>query len=169
MFWTRWFKWMSHDMAIDLGTANTLVYVRGRGVVLIGHSQGTGILSKLLRSEVERHRAVRIPAGPADEPARVSAARRGAQAERAPDKTVRAGDGDDAAEALEKLRNGMFVGIRESSFSHFLEENIRVVTRDVPAAARRVGELVSVHVIPRPHANLEDALPIGKANAGAKA
>ena len=31
------------------------------------------------------------------------------------------------------------------------------------AAARRVGELVSVHVIPRPHANLEDALPIGKA------
>jgi rod shape-determining protein MreB and related proteins len=34
MFWTRWFKWMSHDMAIDLGTANTLVYVRGRGIVL---------------------------------------------------------------------------------------------------------------------------------------
>jgi microcompartment protein CcmL/EutN len=26
-----------------------------------------------------------------------------------------------------------------------------------------VGELVSVHVIPRPHANLEEALPIGKA------
>ena len=34
MFWTKWFKWMSHDMAIDLGTANTLVYVRGRGIVL---------------------------------------------------------------------------------------------------------------------------------------
>jgi microcompartment protein CcmL/EutN len=31
-----------------------------------------------------------------------------------------------------------------------------------------VGELVSVHVIPRPHANLEDVLPIGKAS-GAKA
>jgi ethanolamine utilization protein EutM len=30
------------------------------------------------------------------------------------------------------------------------------------AAARRVGELVSVHVIPRPHSNLEDVLPIGK-------
>ena len=30
------------------------------------------------------------------------------------------------------------------------------------ADARRVGELVSVHVIPRPHSNLEDALPIGK-------
>ncbi|MCK5519369.1 MAG: rod shape-determining protein, partial [Alphaproteobacteria bacterium] len=25
---------MSTDMAIDLGTANTLVYVRGRGIVL---------------------------------------------------------------------------------------------------------------------------------------
>src|SRR5687767_11828774 len=34
MFWNRWFKWMSNDMAIDLGTANTLVYVRGRGIVL---------------------------------------------------------------------------------------------------------------------------------------
>ena len=33
------------------------------------------------------------------------------------------------------------------------------------AAARRVGDLVSVHVIPRPHANLEDALPIGKATS----
>ena len=30
------------------------------------------------------------------------------------------------------------------------------------------GELVAVHVIPRPHANLEDALPIGKATATAK-
>jgi microcompartment protein CcmL/EutN len=29
-----------------------------------------------------------------------------------------------------------------------------------------VGELVSVHVIPRPHANLEDVLPIGKAGKG---
>ena len=34
MAWARWFKFMSHDMAIDLGTANTLVYVRGRGIVL---------------------------------------------------------------------------------------------------------------------------------------
>ena len=30
----RWLKFMSQDMAIDLGTANTLVYVRGRGIVL---------------------------------------------------------------------------------------------------------------------------------------
>ena len=31
------------------------------------------------------------------------------------------------------------------------------------AAAQKVGELVSVHVIPRPHVNLEDIFPIGKA------
>ena len=30
------------------------------------------------------------------------------------------------------------------------------------AAARRVGELISVHVIPRPHESLEETLPIGK-------
>ncbi len=34
MVFTRFFKFMSHDMAIDLGTANTLVYLRGRGIVL---------------------------------------------------------------------------------------------------------------------------------------
>ncbi|MGE0774814.1 MAG: rod shape-determining protein [Sphingomonadaceae bacterium] len=34
MFWTRFFKFLSHDMAIDLGTANTVVYLRGRGIVL---------------------------------------------------------------------------------------------------------------------------------------
>ncbi len=32
------------------------------------------------------------------------------------------------------------------------------------AAARRVGELVSVHVIPRPHGSLEEMLPIGKSD-----
>lgn len=26
--------WLSADMAIDLGTANTLVYVKGKGIVL---------------------------------------------------------------------------------------------------------------------------------------
>ena len=31
---SRMFSFLSQDMAIDLGTANTLVYVRGRGIVL---------------------------------------------------------------------------------------------------------------------------------------
>ncbi|MFM9977196.1 MAG: rod shape-determining protein [Sphingomonadaceae bacterium] len=30
----KFFRFMSQDMAIDLGTANTVVYVRGRGIVL---------------------------------------------------------------------------------------------------------------------------------------
>ena len=34
MLFSRLFKFMSHDMAIDLGTANTVVYLRGRGIVL---------------------------------------------------------------------------------------------------------------------------------------
>jgi ethanolamine utilization protein EutM len=39
---------------------------------------------------------------------------------------------------------------------------VKAATDAGAAAARRVGELVSVHVIPRPHASLEDVLPIGK-------
>src|SRR6188472_68385 len=31
---SRLLGWLSSDMAIDLGTANTLVYVKGRGIVL---------------------------------------------------------------------------------------------------------------------------------------
>ena len=34
MIWNRILGWFSNDLAIDLGTANTLVYVRGRGIVL---------------------------------------------------------------------------------------------------------------------------------------
>ena len=41
--------------------------------------------------------------------------------------------------------------------------SVRAATDAGAAAARRVGELISVHVIPRPHASLEDILPIGKA------
>lgn len=29
-------------------------------------------------------------------------------------------------------------------------------------AAERVGELISVHVIPRPHVNIDDSLPLGR-------
>src|SRR3954462_9013386 len=36
-------------------------------------------------------------------------------------------------------------------------------------AAEKVGELVSVHVIPRPHANVDAVLPISRANIIAKA
>ena len=41
---------------------------------------------------------------------------------------------------------------------------VRAATDAGAAAARRVGELVAVHVIPRPHQSLEDVLPIGKSS-----
>ena len=34
MFFKRWAEKFSDDLAIDLGTANTLVFVRGEGIVL---------------------------------------------------------------------------------------------------------------------------------------
>ncbi|HMD48297.1 MAG TPA: BMC domain-containing protein, partial [Bryobacteraceae bacterium] len=47
--------------------------------------------------------------------------------------------------------------------------SVRAATDAGAAAARRVGELIAVHVIPRPHPSLEDVLPIGKAQAAAGA
>ena len=41
---------------------------------------------------------------------------------------------------------------------------VKAATDAGAAAARKVGELVTVHVIPRPHGSLEDALPIGKSS-----
>jgi ethanolamine utilization protein EutM len=40
---------------------------------------------------------------------------------------------------------------------------VKAATDAGAAAAERVGELVSVHVIPRPHAELEAILPQGPA------
>lgn len=42
---------------------------------------------------------------------------------------------------------------------------VKAATDAGAAAARRVGELISVHVIPRPHSNLEDVFPIGKVSS----
>jgi ethanolamine utilization protein EutM len=45
---------------------------------------------------------------------------------------------------------------------------VKAATDAGGAAASKVGELVSVHVIPRPHPNLEDVLPIGKVSKAKK-
>ena len=39
---------------------------------------------------------------------------------------------------------------------------VKAATDAGAAAAQRVGELISVHVIPRPHAEVEDILPAKK-------
>ena len=52
------------------------------------------------------------------------------------------------------------------------EEVLRIVEdliRKVGDAANKVGELVTVHVIPRPHQNVEKILPVGQAAEPAEA
>ncbi len=39
---------------------------------------------------------------------------------------------------------------------------VKAATEAGQRAAERVGELVSVHVIPRPHTNIDLALPLGR-------
>ena len=77
----------------------------------------------------------------------------------------------EAADAMVKTANVVLVG-KEYIGAGYVTVMVRgdvgavkAATDAGAAAARRVGELVSVHVIPRPHANLEDVLPIGKSNA----
>ena len=41
---------------------------------------------------------------------------------------------------------------------------VKAATDAGAAAARRVGELVSVHVIPRPHSSVDEALPVAIAS-----
>src|ERR1700724_3761229 len=43
---------------------------------------------------------------------------------------------------------------------------VKAATEAGARAAERVGQLVSVHVIPRPHANIALALPLGRADEG---
>jgi len=58
---------MSMDIGIDLGTANVLVYVKGKGVVLKEPSVGGGILPRPPYQGAERRirheRPSTVPAG----------------------------------------------------------------------------------------------------------
>lgn len=45
---------------------------------------------------------------------------------------------------------------------------VKAATDAGARAAERVGELVSVHVIPRPHVNIDDVLPLGRKGQGEK-
>src|SRR6476469_4375279 len=39
---------------------------------------------------------------------------------------------------------------------------VKAATEAGARAAERVGELISVHVIPRPHVNIDEVLPLGR-------
>ena len=45
---------------------------------------------------------------------------------------------------------------------------VKAATDAGSSAAARIGELVTVHVIPRPHENVDIALPLGRQNRGKK-
>ncbi len=71
----------------------------------------------------------------------------------------------EAADAMVKAANVVLVG-KEYIGAGYVTVLVRgdvgavkAATDAVAAAARRVGELVSVHVIPRPHAEVEKILP----------
>ncbi len=76
----------------------------------------------------------------------------------------------EAADAMVKAANVKVVGWEKvgSGYVTVIVRGdvaaVRAATDAGAAAARRVGELVSVHVIPRPAGSLENVLPIGKAN-----
>jgi ethanolamine utilization protein EutM len=72
----------------------------------------------------------------------------------------------EAADAMVKAANVTLVGY-EKIGAGFVTAIVRgdvaavkAATDAGAAAARRVGELVSVHVIPRPHGSVDDAMPI---------
>jgi ethanolamine utilization protein EutM len=71
----------------------------------------------------------------------------------------------EAADAMVKTANVVLVGkefIGAGYVTVFVRGDVGAVkaaTDAGAAAARRVGELISVHVIPRPHADVERILP----------
>ena len=74
----------------------------------------------------------------------------------------------EAADAMVKAANVVLVG-KEYIGAGYVTVMVRgdvgavkAATDAGAAAARRVGELVSVHVIPRPHTNIDLALPLGR-------
>jgi ethanolamine utilization protein EutM len=73
----------------------------------------------------------------------------------------------EAADAMVKAANVILIG-KEYIGAGYVTVMVRgdvgavkAATDAGAAAARRVGELVSVHVIPRPHAEVEKILPKG--------
>ena len=73
----------------------------------------------------------------------------------------------EAADAMVKAANVVLIGkeyIGQAYVTVMVRGDVGAVkaaTDAGAAAARRVGELVSVHVIPRPHAEVEKILPKG--------
>jgi len=74
----------------------------------------------------------------------------------------------EASDAMVKAANVQLVGWEKIGAGYVTAmvrgdvAAVKAATDAGAAAAGKVGELVSVHVIPRPHSSLEDILPVGK-------
>src|ERR1044071_8400134 len=72
----------------------------------------------------------------------------------------------EAADAMVKAANVQLVGYEKVDaglVTAIVRGEVAAVKSAVDAgaaAARKVGEVVSAHVIPRPHANVDDGLPV---------
>ena len=71
------------------------------------------------------------------------------------------------ADALGMIETKGFVGMVEAADAMVKAAKVELVgyeaaTEAGARGAERVGQLVSVHVIPRPHANIDLALPLGR-------
>jgi ethanolamine utilization protein EutM len=80
----------------------------------------------------------------------------------------------EAADAMVKAANVILIG-KEYIGSGYVTvmvrgdaDAVKIATEAGAAAARRVGELVSAHVIPRPHEDVEKLLPNGGTPPGEK-
>ena len=80
----------------------------------------------------------------------------------------------EASDAMVKAANVRLVGwekIGSGYVTAFVRGDVAAVkaaTDAGAAAAKKIGELVCVHVIPRPHANLDEVLPIREQTTGKK-
>lgn len=79
----------------------------------------------------------------------------------------------EASDAMVKAAKVDLVGYEKNYGGGFVTAIVRGDVAAVKAAteagaraAERVGELVSVHVIPRPHANIDEVLPLGRQSEG---
>ncbi len=80
----------------------------------------------------------------------------------------------EAADAMVKAAKVELVGYEKIGGGYvtaIVRGDVAAVKAAVEAGARgaeRVGQLVSVHVIPRPHANIDLALPLGRGDEARK-
>jgi ethanolamine utilization protein EutM len=77
----------------------------------------------------------------------------------------------EASDAMVKAARVELVGYEKTGGGYVtavVRGDVAAVKAAVEAGSRgaeKVGEIVAVHVIPRPHANVDQALPLGRQNA----